>query len=134
MKRKSGKKVACEICGKFVFERGLKSHIRLAHNLKIKETTEVVKTPAQVKDRGTTVISETYKVVKEYTPNGPTTVNCYKCRKPISVDIAQQWLIKISTDIVCDNCLTWYKLPEILYQIRYPRFDKSGVRLTDLFK
>ncbi len=38
--RKRSKKIVCPICGKIIFARGYKSHIRLKHHIKV---TEVVK-------------------------------------------------------------------------------------------
>lgn len=50
MKRAPGIKVPCDVCGKMVFQRGLKSHLRLQHNLKVREITKVLETtPTQVK-------------------------------------------------------------------------------------
>jgi hypothetical protein len=44
-KRPPSKKVACDICGKMVHERGLKGHLRLQHKLILTQvTTQVVST------------------------------------------------------------------------------------------
>ncbi len=41
-KRKSSKKIICPICGKIIFARGYKSHIRLKHHMKVKEVVKEI--------------------------------------------------------------------------------------------
>lgn len=43
-KRIPGVKVTCAICGKAVYERGLKGHVRLKHHANITEVVTVTKT------------------------------------------------------------------------------------------
>jgi acetyl-CoA carboxylase beta subunit len=44
-KRPPSQLVKCDICGKEVFERGLKSHVRLQHHLHFRKVTQVVSKP-----------------------------------------------------------------------------------------
>lgn len=74
---RTSKKVKCEICGKVVFARGLKSHIRLLHELKIENVTQVTE---KVKLIGITQVdtSKELQVVKHY---------CLNCGKERDNDV-----------------------------------------------
>jgi hypothetical protein len=67
MGQAKSKKVNCEICNKEVYARGLKSHLRLKHKLKITQVTTQVKLksggatqvkPNEISDLKTTQVIE----------------------------------------------------------------------------
>lgn len=55
MKQTKSKLTPCPVCGKMCRERGLKSHMRLLHQLKITEVSQVKKEKTQVVLRDTKV-------------------------------------------------------------------------------
>jgi hypothetical protein len=60
MERLKSKMVKCEFCGKDVFARGLKSHVRLLHSLKYKSIDKKTDTGATLE----VVMKELIKVEK----------------------------------------------------------------------
>lgn len=67
MKRKSSPQVKCDICGKVVEARGLVSHVRLLHKLKLTESTKVI--PEGTTQVTTQVITQVKpKLIKKVKP------------------------------------------------------------------
>ena len=66
-KRQPSELIPCEICGKSVFKRGYKGHIRLLHGLNITETTKVIDSVTKVNKKNTQV-KQTIEVIRVYNP------------------------------------------------------------------
>jgi hypothetical protein len=68
-RRAAPKKIACEICGEHFSERGIKSHLRLFHKLKVTEITQVIEPEiTQVIPRKITQVTKSEKGGKITTP------------------------------------------------------------------
>lgn len=128
MKRKPSLQVKCDICGKLVFQRGLKSHIRLQHKLKINETTKVI---TQVKEPitqvNTTQVKETIEITREYTEYKFPIVRCCRCGHDVKTKMAPATLTRLSGCIACESCInTWYSEKSRHYALKAGRYDSNG--------
>lgn len=142
MKRKPGVQVKCDICGKMVFERGLKSHLRLLHKLKITEVMKVTKVSTQVKTQVNTkvpdqdhtqVFKEVIEVTRQYKP---LYVHCKRCGRLIEThDIVQENIDKLRDNFACDQCISeFYSEDRIVIAIKSHTFNKNGISVFDLSK
>lgn len=130
MKRKPSLLVDCDICGKPVFQRGLKSHIRLQHKLNVKEVTKVIKPITQVKKQGNThvmQVKEVIEVTKEYTEYQLPQVKCCRCGCSIKANMSPATLTRLSNYIACDSCIKeWYSDSGRHISFLFGRYDKNG--------
>ena len=98
-KQAQSKKVKCDICGQICYARGIKTHLRLKHNLKITEIVTQVKKPmtqvikpltkTRLKSIGSvpplkndhTLIIKTSQVIESTTTYLPHTSECDGCQQ-----------------------------------------------------
>jgi len=71
-KRATSKITTCEVCGKAVFIRGLKSHIRLAHHMKLNEVVTQVIERKYLSNKGDKVELTQVVAFREETKASPT--------------------------------------------------------------
>jgi hypothetical protein len=139
MKRKSGVQVKCDICGKLVFERGLKSHIRLLHKLKLTHITQVTQVATQVKTKVNTkvpdqdrtqVFKEVIEVTRQYKP---LHIHCRRCGNLIEVNEDVRRMENILSKIACDRCINeFYGKEDIVEAIKMTTYNKNGISVWDL--
>jgi len=101
-KRASSKLVPCDHCGKMVHERGLISHVRLKHKLKITQVT------TQVKSNSSKVVETPVKPTKLLKSGGNVTqVKPYSSNKKTVVETTQV-IVRVTnyipSDSRCDGC------------------------------
>ena len=80
MYRKS-KLVQCEICGKLCYARGIKSHIRLKHELKITHVTSELKLPEMLLKLRPKLNDHIKRVIESADPDSATR-RCCRCETP----------------------------------------------------
>jgi ribosomal protein S27E len=132
MRRKSDTKVKCEICGKMVFPRGLKSHIRLQHELSVVETTKVLDIPVKVEGNSTTEVKKIIEVNNVYTPLAKPKVECCRCGTSIEVTMPESTRTRISRRVACDKCInTWYSEKGRQESFLFSTYNSSGESIFD---
>lgn len=115
-KREPSKIVECDICGQSVRERGLISHIRLKHKLKlsivetlIKDVVKPKQTPGISKEivsdeivfKHERTVVESYKYV-------PSTINLSCCRCSKGIEVSKYKFIPKMDRVACDKCIEQY--------------------------
>lgn len=132
MRKQSDTKVKCEICGKMVFPRGLKSHIRLQHELNVVETTRVLDIPVKIEGNSTTEVKKIIEINNVYTPLAKPRVECCRCGSSVEVTMPEATRTRISKRIACDKCInTWYSEKDRLESFLFGTYNSSGNNIFD---
>lgn len=132
MRKKSDTKVKCEICGKMVFPRGLKSHIRLQHELNVVEITKVLDIPVKIEGNSSTEVKKIMEVKNVYTPLAKPKVECCRCGISIEVTMPESTRIRVSRNVACDRCInTWYSEKDRHETFLFTRYNSAGNTIFD---